>query len=267
MSSSRSSPSSSASSGWSSTRAPSPPPQRVTGDPQPGRAVRPARRRERPRAARVVPRRSRGRSRTNARSRPAAEWLVDNFPIVDEQLREIRDDLPPDYYRELPEAGRRPPRGLPAGARPRVGLHRPHRQPVRSREPAADGPRLPGGRAADDRRALGDRDQPAHPARREPPPAGRADRPQPRRPPGRGRARRRPARARRRTIRATPRPRCAGCRARGSPTAGSRPALPAAARPGPGGDPGAALARGAARRAGHDRRGDWSASSTSARRR
>ena len=26
---------------------------------------------------------------------PAAEWLVDNFHIVDEQLREIRDDLPP----------------------------------------------------------------------------------------------------------------------------------------------------------------------------
>jgi cyclic beta-1,2-glucan synthetase len=34
---------------------------------------------------------------------PAAEWLVDNFPIVDEQLREIRDDLPADYYRELPK--------------------------------------------------------------------------------------------------------------------------------------------------------------------
>ncbi|MGZ8703019.1 MAG: glycosyl transferase, partial [Gaiellaceae bacterium] len=34
---------------------------------------------------------------------PAAEWLVDNFPIVDEQLREIRDDLPPGYYRELPK--------------------------------------------------------------------------------------------------------------------------------------------------------------------
>jgi hypothetical protein len=29
--------------------------------------------------------------------------LVDNFHIVDEQLREIRDDLPPDYYRELPK--------------------------------------------------------------------------------------------------------------------------------------------------------------------
>ncbi len=34
---------------------------------------------------------------------PAAEWLVDNFHLVEEHLREIRDDLPPDYYRELPK--------------------------------------------------------------------------------------------------------------------------------------------------------------------
>jgi cyclic beta-1,2-glucan synthetase len=34
---------------------------------------------------------------------PAAEWLVDNFYIVEEQLREIRDDLPAGYYRELPK--------------------------------------------------------------------------------------------------------------------------------------------------------------------
>jgi cyclic beta-1,2-glucan synthetase len=34
---------------------------------------------------------------------PAAEWFVDNFYIVEEQLREIRDDLPPGYYRELPK--------------------------------------------------------------------------------------------------------------------------------------------------------------------
>ena len=34
---------------------------------------------------------------------PAAEWLVDNFHIVDEQLREIRDDLPTGYYRILPK--------------------------------------------------------------------------------------------------------------------------------------------------------------------
>src|SRR3990172_4338109 len=34
---------------------------------------------------------------------PAAEWLVDNFHVVDEQLREIRDDLPAGFYRELPK--------------------------------------------------------------------------------------------------------------------------------------------------------------------
>src|SRR6185369_10590815 len=34
---------------------------------------------------------------------PAAEWLVDNFHIVEEQLREIREDLPKGYYNELPK--------------------------------------------------------------------------------------------------------------------------------------------------------------------
>ena len=34
---------------------------------------------------------------------PAAEWLVDNFHIVDEQIREIREDLPRAFYRELPK--------------------------------------------------------------------------------------------------------------------------------------------------------------------
>ncbi|MHB1676880.1 MAG: GH36-type glycosyl hydrolase domain-containing protein [Sulfuriferula sp.] len=34
---------------------------------------------------------------------PAAEWLIDNFYIVDEQLRDIRDHLPPEYYKELPK--------------------------------------------------------------------------------------------------------------------------------------------------------------------
>ena len=34
---------------------------------------------------------------------PAAEWLLDNFHIVDEQLREIRDHLPKSYYRVLPK--------------------------------------------------------------------------------------------------------------------------------------------------------------------
>ena len=44
---------------------------------------------------------------------PAAEWLVDNFHVVDEQLREIRDDLPPGYYRELPKLADGPLAGYP----------------------------------------------------------------------------------------------------------------------------------------------------------
>jgi cyclic beta-1,2-glucan synthetase len=34
---------------------------------------------------------------------PAAEWLVDNFHLVEEQVREIREDLPKSYYYELPQ--------------------------------------------------------------------------------------------------------------------------------------------------------------------
>ncbi|HYR47110.1 MAG TPA: glycosyl transferase, partial [Thermoanaerobaculia bacterium] len=34
---------------------------------------------------------------------PAAEWVVDNFHIVEDQLREIRDDLPRSFYRQLPK--------------------------------------------------------------------------------------------------------------------------------------------------------------------
>jgi cyclic beta-1,2-glucan synthetase len=43
----------------------------------------------------------------------AAEWLVDNFHIIDEQLREIRDDLPQGYYRELPKLDSGPFQGFP----------------------------------------------------------------------------------------------------------------------------------------------------------
>jgi len=44
---------------------------------------------------------------------PAAEWLVDNYHIVDEQLREIHDDLPAGYYRELPKLAEGPLKGYP----------------------------------------------------------------------------------------------------------------------------------------------------------
>jgi len=44
---------------------------------------------------------------------PAAEWLIDNFHIVEEQLRDIRDHLPPGYYRELPKLSNGPLLGYP----------------------------------------------------------------------------------------------------------------------------------------------------------
>jgi cyclic beta-1,2-glucan synthetase len=44
---------------------------------------------------------------------PAAEWLVDNFHIVEEQLREIREDLPKSYYHELPKLAEGDLKGYP----------------------------------------------------------------------------------------------------------------------------------------------------------
>ena len=44
---------------------------------------------------------------------PAAEWLVDNYHLVERQIREIRSDLPPGYYRQLPKLAGGPFVGYP----------------------------------------------------------------------------------------------------------------------------------------------------------
>ncbi len=44
---------------------------------------------------------------------PAAEWLLDNFHLVDAQLKEIRDGLPRSYFRALPVLLDEPLAGLP----------------------------------------------------------------------------------------------------------------------------------------------------------
>ncbi len=44
---------------------------------------------------------------------PASEWLIDNYHLVEEQIREIRDDLPPGYYRQLPKLAEGPFAGYP----------------------------------------------------------------------------------------------------------------------------------------------------------
>ncbi len=44
---------------------------------------------------------------------PAAEWLLDNFHVVAEQIQEVRESLPRGYYRELPELAGGPLAGYP----------------------------------------------------------------------------------------------------------------------------------------------------------
>jgi cyclic beta-1,2-glucan synthetase len=44
---------------------------------------------------------------------PDAEWLLDNYHIIDDALREVRQDLPRGYYRELPKLAGGPFAGMP----------------------------------------------------------------------------------------------------------------------------------------------------------
>ena len=44
---------------------------------------------------------------------PAAEWFLDNSYVIEAQVREIRDALPPSYYRQLPKLAEGPFAGYP----------------------------------------------------------------------------------------------------------------------------------------------------------
>ena len=44
---------------------------------------------------------------------PAAEWLLDNYHLVERQIRQIRSDLPPGFYRQLPKLAAGPFVGYP----------------------------------------------------------------------------------------------------------------------------------------------------------
>ena len=41
---------------------------------------------------------------------PDTQWLLDNFYVVEEQLRQIQEDLPASYFRELPKLSSGEPR-------------------------------------------------------------------------------------------------------------------------------------------------------------
>lgn len=44
---------------------------------------------------------------------PAAEWLLDNFPLIEAQLQQIREGVPRSYYASLPKLAAAPLQGLP----------------------------------------------------------------------------------------------------------------------------------------------------------
>ena len=44
---------------------------------------------------------------------PAGDWLLDNYHVVEEHIREVRESLPRSYYGELPELARGPLAGYP----------------------------------------------------------------------------------------------------------------------------------------------------------
>ncbi len=50
---------------------------------------------------------------SNRRITPAADWLLDNFYLIEEQIRTAKRHLPKGYSRELPRLARGPSAGLP----------------------------------------------------------------------------------------------------------------------------------------------------------
>ena len=61
---------------------------------------------------------------------PAAEWLLDNFYLIEEQIRMARRHLPRGFSRELPHLLGGPSANFPRVFRPRAGIDlargRPH---------------------------------------------------------------------------------------------------------------------------------------------
>ena len=69
----------------------------------------------------------------NRRITPAAEWLLDNFYLIEEQIRTAKRHLPKGYSRELPAPGAWAVGEAPACLRPRLRSDLPWRRPGRRR--------------------------------------------------------------------------------------------------------------------------------------
>ncbi len=86
--------------------------QTVTADPQRGRTLM-ARLRDNERVIAEAYRSIVKATHERRQISPAAEWLLDNYHVIDEQIREIVDDLPSGYYRKLPKLAQGPLAGYP----------------------------------------------------------------------------------------------------------------------------------------------------------
>jgi cyclic beta-1,2-glucan synthetase len=86
--------------------------QRITAKPSAGRPLAP-RLRDNDRVLRAAYRVIAKATLDETPITPAAEWLVDNFHIVEDQVREIKDDLPAGFYSKLPKLADGPLAGYP----------------------------------------------------------------------------------------------------------------------------------------------------------
>ncbi len=106
--------------------------------------------------------------RANRRITPAAEWLLDNFHLIEEQIRTAKRHLPKGYSRELPRLAAGPSAGLPRVYDIALELISHGDGRVDPESLSALRRRVPDGHAAQARRAVGDPDHAAAGADREP---------------------------------------------------------------------------------------------------
>ncbi len=113
--------------------------------------------------------------RSRLRIAPSGEWLLDNFYLIEEQIRTARQHLPKEYSRGLPHLAQGPSRGLPRvyDIALEAISHGDGRVDSRTLAPLRGG--IPVRHAAHARRVVGHPDHVAARADREPAPCQRPD--------------------------------------------------------------------------------------------
>ena len=106
---------------------------------------------------------------------PDTEWLLDNFYIVEESLREIKHDLPRGYYAKLPRLAHGPLAGYPRVYALALALVAHTDSSLDEVQSLAVCSRVPDRRAADYRRIVGRSDHAPAGADGKPAAAGRAN--------------------------------------------------------------------------------------------